>query len=121
MLPNAQFLDHGTLVLWHTERCDDGAHNESEEIADLEGYCDQSDCQHHRSDAITVRNSDCGAQHRQTNRRKRITTLKRPLSVAPIKKRMAKVVGAMACPHMLVTGELPSTKCSVCDFRGPAV
>src|ERR1700730_14878376 len=71
VLPTAQFLDHDRLALWHTERSDDSARNEPEEIADLEGYCDQSDCQHHRSDAITVRNSDCGAHPCQTNRWKK--------------------------------------------------
>jgi hypothetical protein len=44
------------------------ARNESEEIADLEGCCDQGDCQQHPSDVIAAPNSDrCGANHRQTN------------------------------------------------------
>jgi hypothetical protein len=71
-LLKAQFLDEDRFALWHTERSDYRARNESEEIADLEGRSDQSDCQHHRPDVIAVRNSDtCGADSRQTNRRKK--------------------------------------------------
>jgi hypothetical protein len=35
-LSKAQFLDQDRFALWHTERTDDRARNESEEIADLE-------------------------------------------------------------------------------------
>jgi hypothetical protein len=72
ILPNAQFLDHDRVAFGRAERTDDRARNESEEIADLEGCSDQSDCQHHRPDVITVLNSNhCGADRRQTNRRKK--------------------------------------------------
>jgi hypothetical protein len=71
-LLKAQFLDHVSLAFGYTERSDCRARNEPEEIADLEGCCDQSDCQHHRPDVIAIRNSDrCGAHCHQTNRRKR--------------------------------------------------
>ena len=72
MLPNARLLDEDRVALWHTERSDYHARNESEEIADPEGCCGESDCQHHRPNAITVGNSDTpGTDHRQTNRRKK--------------------------------------------------
>ena len=36
MVLKAQFLDHDRVAFWHTERTDDRARTESEEIADLE-------------------------------------------------------------------------------------
>src|SRR3977135_3882353 len=97
VLPTAQFLDHDRLALWHTERGDHRARNEAEEIADLEGCCCESDCKHHRPDAITVGNSDTpGTDHRQTNRRKKDHDIEADTERRANQEETPRVVSAMA-------------------------